>query len=132
MDEALNNLLQSFEKECQSMQDFLEESVPDDPHVLVDRLSMLNSLLARSGKLLADAKYVQDEERTTLFVEKKEFIYGCSATVASKFIESATADINRIVIWLDRINRSLVHVGENMRTQISFMKEEARITKTGY
>ena len=34
--------------------------------------------------------------------------------------------------WLDRINRSLVHVGDNLRTQVSYAKEELRLTKSGY
>ena len=54
------------------------------------------------------------------------------ATIASKFITCQNADANYVVNWLDRLNRSLVHIGDNTRTQISFAKEELRLTKNGY
>lgn len=82
--------------------------------------------------LLADAKLIQDNERALLYVEHVEVLKKMAVSTAKSFIESQTGEINYYVNWLDRINRSLVHVGDNIRTQISFAKEELRLNKTGY
>lgn len=36
------------------------------------------------------------------------------------------AEENKIVNWLDRINRTCVHQSDNLRTQLSFEKEQIR------
>ena len=47
-------------KEIEEMQSFLEITASDNPKELIDRLTDINVYLARSGKLLADAKAYQD------------------------------------------------------------------------
>lgn len=118
--------------ECGAMQDFLEAEVSEIPEVLIARLTQVNTFIARSGKLLADAKYVQDAMQAEVYSSYPEAIQKMPATTARNFVNSQTADINYFVNWLDRINRSLVHIGDNMRTQLSFAKEELRLTKSGY
>lgn len=48
-------------KEIEDMQQFLEVTTSDDPRELVQRLTDINVYMARSGKLLADAKAYQDQ-----------------------------------------------------------------------
>lgn len=118
---------------AQKIQDFLEEDFEDtDANILVTRLTNINFYLATSGKALADAKEIQDKQAQLIFAEELKSITKMPATIASKFITSQNADANYVVNWLDRLNRSLVHVGDNTRTQISFAKEELRLTKQGY
>lgn len=116
--------------EISEMQDFLEITASDNPTELLSRLTDLNVYLARSGKLLADAKAIQDILTANIFDSKGEYISRLSTTLASKFITSQTATINQIVTWLDRINRTCVHQSDNIRTQISFAKmEKANINR---
>lgn len=118
---------------AQKIQDFLEEDFEDtDANILVTRLTNINFYLATSGKALADAKEIQDKQAQLIFAEELKSITKMPATIASKFITSQNADANYVVNWLDRLNKSLVHVGDNTRTQISFAKEELRLTKQGY
>jgi len=107
---------------AQKIQDFLEEDFDENPNILVERLGTINTYLAVSGKALADAKLIQDNN----------LIMKMPATIATKFIGSQAYEVNFIVNWLDRINKSLVHTGDNLRTQISYAKEELRLTKQGY
>lgn len=130
--DLLKEQLSLFQSECESMQAFLESYPSDSPDALVDRITTINSLLARSGKLLADAKLIQDELQSEVFIKHESVIAKMPVTTARSFIQSKTANINYYVNWLDRINRAMVHVGDNMRTQISFVKEELRLTKSGY
>lgn len=130
--DVLKSKLAEFQSECETMQEFLESRESDTPELLLERLTQINSYLARSGMLLADAKLIQDNERALLYVEHVEVLKKMAVSTAKSFIESQTGGINYYVNWLDRINRSLVHVGDNIRTQISFAKEELRLNKTGY
>ena len=113
------------------MQDFLEITASDNPVELLTRLTDLNVYLARSGKMLADAKAIQDILTANIFGYKGDYISRLSTTLASKFITSQTATINQIVIWLDRINRTCVHQSDNIRTQISFAKMEKQNINRG-
>lgn len=114
------------------MQRFLEQEAPDDPNMLFERISRTNVYLARSGKLLAEVKLYQDQEMSDVFAKYSDYINALKATTANKFIESQLASVNYYVNWLDRINRAFVHSGDNLRTQMSFLKEDLRLSKSGY
>lgn len=124
--------LDEFQSECETMQEFLESRASDTPELMLDRLTQLNSYLARSGMLLAEAKLIQDNERALLYVGNADMLKRMPVSTAKAFVESQTGEINYYVNWLDRINRALVHVGDNLRTQVSFAKEELRLNKSGY
>lgn len=87
----------------------LEITASDNPKELIDRLTDINVYLARSGKLLADAKAYQDQVTANVYASHMEFISRVPATVAMKFVAAQSVTANQIVTWLDRINRTLVH-----------------------
>lgn len=130
--DLLQKQLAMFQSECTYMQEFLERDNTDSPEALVERVTKLNVLLARSGKLLADAKLIQDEISADVFIANEATIIKMGATLGRQYVQARTSNINYYVNWLDRLNRAMVHVGDNMRTQISFVKEELRLTKSGY
>lgn len=120
-------------EQAEIMQRFLEEDIPtDNPNVLVNRLSTINTYLACSGKALADAKLLQDKAIVFIYQDNTNYILSLSPSVAKRYVESLTSAENHLVNWIERINRTLVHIGDNVRTQISFAKEELRLTKQGY
>ena len=118
--------------ECQQMQDYLEVCASDDANELVERLTYINVYMARSAKLLADAKLMQDKATVRVFAEHGKAIVKMPATIAAKFIGAMCEQENYLVNWLDRINRALVHQGDNIRTQVSFNKEQLKLTRNGY
>lgn len=118
--------------ECQKMQEYLEVTTSDDANELVERLTYINVYMARSAKLLADAKLMQDKATTRVFAEHSKTIIKMPATIAAKFIGAMCEQENYLVNWLDRINRACVHQGDNIRTQISFNKEQLKLTRAGY
>lgn len=119
-------------KEAQTIQDFLEVTSSDDPAELSWRLSEINTYLARSGKMLADAKLLQDNAVAEIYAQHFKAIQKMPATVVTKFIYAQCANENYLVNWLDRINRACVHQGDNIRTQVSFAKEDMSLTRKGY
>ena len=119
-------------QEIEEMQSFLEITASDNPKELVDRLTDINVYLARSGKLLADAKAYQDQVTANVYSQHMEFLSRVPATVAIKFVAAQSVTANQLVVWLDRINRTLVHAGDNIRTQISFAKQDLALQRKGY
>lgn len=123
--------LKLYEESLQ-IQSFLEITTSDNPQELVQRLTDINVYMARSGKLLADAKMLQDDAVANIYKAKGEYISHIPATVATKFISSQSGDVNYLVNLLDRINRTTVHQGDNIRTQISFAKQDMALQRKGY
>lgn len=83
--------------------------------------------MARSGEMLAEAVFLQEEAINKAFEENKERIDCMAATVANKYLTSCCRHENRLVKWLDRINATCKHQSDNLRTQISFVKEQVRL-----
>lgn len=118
--------------ECQEIQYYLETKASDDPNELTNRLATLSIYMARSGEMLAQARFIQDNMRKAVFEEKSFEISTMSPTIASKLIESETGECNYLVNWLDRINRSCVHQADSLRTIFSYVKENLKMTRNGY
>ena len=108
--------LEEINKECERMQEFLEITASDDPDELVQRLTEINVYLARSSKLLADARLLQSERIRQEVEDNMGTIRMLSATLAKKYVDAL----------------AFVHVGDNIRTQISFAKEQLKLTRSGY
>ena len=128
----MTDVIKTMLEECKEMQDYLEEKPSDDPNELTERLAMLSIYMARSGDMLAQAKFLQDDMRSKVFEEKSFEIATLSPTIASKMIESQTGECNYLVNWLDRINRSCVHQADSLRTIFSYVKENLKMTRKGY
>ncbi len=125
-------LLLPMLQEIKDMQSFLEITPSDNPHELVQRLTDINVYMARSGKLLADAKAYQDQIVANVYDRHNDFLSRVPATVAMKFISAQCVAANQIVTWLERMNRAFVHQGDNIRTQISFAKQDIALQRRGY
>ena len=119
-------------EELQTMQDYLEITPSDNPEELIERLTTINTYMARSSFLIAELKYLKDHAVAQAFFTHKEKISEMPASLANKFIDSICYEANKLYTWIDRINRTCVHQGENLRTQISFIKEQLKLTRTGY
>jgi hypothetical protein len=128
----MTDVIKTMLEECKEMQSYLEQRPSDDPNELTDRLAMLSVYMARSGDMLAQAKFIQDDLRSKVFEEKSYEISTLSPTIANKLIECKTGECNYLVNWLDRINRSCVHQADSLRTIFSYVKENLKMTRKGY
>ncbi len=124
--------LEQLQQEAGQIQSFLEITVSEDPNEMVSRLSDLSVYMARTGKMLADAQHIRDKAIANVYAESIRLIEKMPATVTRKFVESQTANENHIVTWLERLNRSCTHQSENLRTQVSFAKQQLEMTRSGY
>lgn len=93
----------------------------------------LSTHIARSGKLLADAKYHLNEKmKDDVFkvLERTAKQAGATAKAVNAIIDSLCKDEQYLVDWADRTNRTSTHQLEWCRTLIS--KAKAEMNLAGY
>src|SRR5678815_3533937 len=111
------------------MQSFLEQKASDQEEGLIDRLELLQVLLAKSGNYLAEAKYLLDQKKNdSITIALKDALAGdWSTTIIHKKIDALCREENFLVNRFDRINSSAVHQIDALRTVISYRKAQMSI-----
>ena len=130
----MNTLITKIEDikfELEAIQQFLEISISEDINEVEQRGNELTVYMARSGKLLADAKYHRDEKLNSAIVEELKKILQLAPSTANKYIDALTKEENYLVSWSERVNRTCTHQIDWCRTLISKAKEEMRVSSYG-
>ena len=130
----MNSLITKIEDikfELEAIQQFLEISISEDMAEVEQRGNELVVYMARSGKLLADAKYHRDEKLNSAIVEELKKILQLAPSTANKYIDALTKEENYLVSWSERVNRTCTHQIDWCRTLISKAKEEMRVSSYG-
>lgn len=130
----MNTLITKIEDikfELEAIQQFLEISISEDMAEVEQRGNELVVYMARSGKLLADAKYHRDEKLKSAIVEELKKILQLAPSTANKYIDALTKEENYLVSWSERVNRTCTHQIDWCRTLISKAKEEMRVSSYG-
>ncbi len=125
--------VEKLEEEANDMQRVLEVTMSDNPKEWTDRGSNLCEYMARSGKCLADSKYHLAQKKKTFIIgdlQEQMKSVGYSATTQKELINSSCGDLERLVVWFDRINRSCTHQIDYIRSLLS--KEKAEMQLNNY
>lgn len=124
---------QMYNDQLKIIQDFLSEDVDDhNADFMVERLTKMNSYLVLVSELYPSLIEIQQQELQMVYDKNLEWVLKSPATVVNRFMECQTTDINKLVNWCERINRAIVHISENMRTQISYAKQQMILNRSGY
>jgi hypothetical protein len=122
-----------LETEAEKIQSFCEVTMSEDMAEAVMRGNDLIVYIARTGKMLADAKHhlntAKKSDIVKLIKELSEQKF--SATVQNKLVESVCANEQYLVDWIERINRTCVHQLDWCRSILSKGKEEMRLNVYG-
>lgn len=118
--------LDDIEKEALQIQEFLEESISDDPESCVQRGNKLVVYLARTSKLLADSKYHKDKALANSIVRNLGEQAGAPPSVLNKLVDAACMNENMVMNLVDKLNRTCTHQIDWLRTVVSKAKEERR------
>ncbi|HCY40406.1 MAG TPA: hypothetical protein DHV48_03495 [Prolixibacteraceae bacterium] len=124
---------QEIADELQVIDAFLNITMSEDIEEAVSRGNDLAAHIARSGKLLADAKYHLNEKmKDDIFkvLEKTAKQAGATATAINGIVKSLCKDEQYLVDFAERTNRSATHQLEWARTIIS--KAKAEMALAGY
>jgi hypothetical protein len=123
------NTLKELEEEAILIDRFLSITISEDPEEAIQRGNDLIVYMARTGKMLADAKFHQDK---ALASSIKSRSFGNSAKIPPSILNklvSADCEVeNYMVNWTERLHRVCVHQVDWLRTVISKAKEEIRMS----
>jgi hypothetical protein len=122
-------------KEAGEIQAYSEITPSDNPQEIAERIIAIGVYIARTGKMLADAKYHLNRKRRDDTIELINQILAdkkLSAKVQNSLVESICKDEQYLVDWIERLNRAVTHQQDAMRSLLSYEKENLRISKTGY
>lgn len=110
--------------ELEEIQNFLELTQSEDVNEAVYRGNELAIYMARSGKLLADAKIHKDEKLNSEVMREIKSLLSLPASTSNKYIDTLTREENHLVNWADRLNAACSRQLEWCRTIISKGKAE--------
>jgi hypothetical protein len=121
---------QQIADELMAMDSFLNIICSEDAAEATERGNDLAVHIARSGKLLADAKYwLNEKKKSEIFdmLTKVGKAAGATSTVINELTKSLCKEEQYLVDWADRNNRTATHQLEWCRTLISKAKAEMQI-----
>ena len=115
--------------EAKEIQSFAEITVSDNPQEIAERISDCGVYIARTGKMLADAKYhLNSKKREDIMNLIKQIAdERLSAKVQNSIIDSLCKDEQYLVGWIERLNRAITHQQDACRSLLSYEKEQLRI-----
>lgn len=116
--------IEEIVKELKIIQSEIEIELSEDIQQAIDRGNYCSAQIARTGKLLADAKIHRDRKLNSSIIGQMKKISQLPATTANKFADSLCEDENYIVNWCERLNRACTHQVDWCRTLISKAKAE--------
>ena len=121
--------LHNIELECQAVQDFLEEPIPDDVNAIAERGNQLSVYLARTGLLMKDAELHYNLSKASevgKIIERVVKEAMLSAKVQNALVDSISAKEQSLVTWTDRLHKTATRQLDWCRTLISKAKEEMK------
>lgn len=106
----------------------LDEKLVDDPNVIIEQLTVAESIMVNSGKMLADTKYWLNEAMHSETIDTLKDLAKqnklVTSTAVNQIIKSLCKDQQYLVDWCERLNRSSTHRADLARSIISKQKAE--------
>jgi len=98
----------------------------DDPTAYSERLNELCSLVATSGKALADAKWHKNRaiKNSILKAIADTKVLALPASTLNELVKADAADISYLVDFIEQIDKEIKYQIEALRTLISLAKTE--------
>ena len=120
--------IDELKREAQAMQAYLEINVGGgNVDEYIDRLDTLGVYYARSGAMHAEMVGLIDSTIAKFMGDNVELLSKISPSLVQKMLKGATAELNGLERWIDRINASCNKQCDNLRTLISYEKQRAQI-----
>ena len=121
--------------ELSSIDAFLNITMSEQIEEAILRGNDLAVYIARTGKLLADAKYhLNAKKKTEVFDTLRDTAAraGSTSKAVNAIIDSLCKDEQYLVDWCERLNRTATHQLEWCRTVISKAKAEMSLAPQSY
>jgi hypothetical protein len=123
------NTLDQLEAECIEIDKILAITISEQPEEALERGSSLAVYIARTAKMLCDAKYHQDKAKTQAIIDgvNAHLAKQLSATSFNEYVRSCIEKENYIAIWTERLHRTCEKQWEWCRSILSYAKEEMKL-----
>ena len=120
--------IDELKREAQAMQAYLEINVGGgNVDEYIDRLDTLGVYYARSGAMHAEVVGLIDSTIAKFMGDNVELLSKISPSLGQKMLKGATAELNSLERWIDRINASCNKQCDNLRTLISYEKQRSQL-----
>lgn len=112
---------EQLQEKVKDMNAYLQTRSSDEPAAMLEKMELLEIMIAQAGEYLALSKSYQDEiiQQTILEHDVNDDL---SASTLNMFIKASAKDWNYLVTSFDRINAAAVHQHDGLRTRISYIK----------
>ena len=116
--------------EIKEMQEYLEIETSEDPNEICERMRVLNVYMARSSRMVAEAKAHRRKAERDVFAALPDFTT-MPANTLKKYLEVSAYEWYEIEDALENLYKSCVHMIDSMRSLLSYSKEDMRLSRSG-
>lgn len=116
--------------EIRTMQEYLEIEVSEDPNEICERMRTINVYMARSSRLLAEAKAHRRKAERDTFASTPN-ASAMPANTLKKYLEVCAWEWYEIEDALESLYKTCVHATDSLRSLLSYTKEDMRLSRNG-
>lgn len=116
--------------EIKRMQEYLEIETSDDPNEISERMRVINVYMARSSRMLAEAKGHRRKAERDVF-SCLENVEKMPANTVKKYLEVCAYEWYEIEDALENLYKTCVHSLDSLRSLLSYSKEDMRLSRIG-
>lgn len=113
--------------EMSGLYDSIKNPIARDPEGLLNELDYRCQWLARSAEILADCQGESDKARGE--AAEKAYSMGFGGNLAKDFIAGLCHEQARMLKLAEKLNATLVHQIDSIRTMISYEKQQMENTR---
>ena len=116
--------LEELEIEAKEIDNFLNIESSEQIEEVIERGNTISAYLARTSKMLADAKFWQDKAMAENTILANETYKHMPPSTKNKLIEAMCQKENYLFTWIGRLNATCTHQLDWLRTLVSKAKAE--------
>ena len=116
-------------EEINNLYEGVKGGIDRTPEGLIAELDFRCQWLARSAEILADCQIILDKKRGE--VAEQYINTEQSWNIVKSVIESKCADEKKLFCLAEKLNSTLVHQGDMIRSLLSYEKEQSKMNRMG-
>ena len=116
--------------EIKTMQEYLEIETSEDPNEICERMMVINVYMARSSRMLAEAKSHRRKAERDTIASLPDF-GNMPANTLKKYLEVCAFEWCEIEDALECLYKTCVHTIDSLRSLLSYSKEDMRLSRNG-
>jgi hypothetical protein len=116
--------------EIKTMQEYLEIETSENPNEICERICTINVYMARSSRMLAEAKAHRRKAEKDVMGSLPDF-GNMPANTLKKYLEVCAYEWYEIEDALESLYKTCVHALDSMRSLLSYTKEDMRLSRSG-